>query len=318
MVVVQQEGKEIAVHRDDVEEVEPSPQSIMPEGIPKLLGPDRLRDLLTFLLVEPPSMPVYGEAAAAPAALDGTKYAPCWPGPQLMSKPVRCMSCSSRGRRITAPASTTIPPGKRVWRHLFEMDESVHVTTADPWPTPPTSNRPTCWSSTSKALGRRARPRHRSLPPPRRRARLHPLRRRRRHRRRRLRRAHRPGLAGRPLEVPPRPARRRVLAGSKHPIRATSIAFTFTTKAIGTCSATRSASNFLPPASKKTSRSRCSGRTSQNGGRVFVSIPGHFAWTFDDPAVPHAAAPRHRLDGRRAGRSLQRIGAHPAHACGSE
>ena len=34
---------------------------------------------------------------------------------------------------------------------------------------------------------------------------------------------------------------------------------------------------------RTTSRSRCSGRWSTGKGRVFVSIPGHYSWTFDDP-----------------------------------
>ena len=35
--------------------------------------------------------------------------------------------------------------------------------------------------------------------------------------------------------------------------------------------------------SRTRSRSRCSGRWSTGKGRVFVSIPGHYSWTFDDP-----------------------------------
>ena len=31
-------------------------------------------------------------------------------------------------------------------------------------------------------------------------------------------------------------------------------------------------------------------------GRVFVSIPGHYSWTFDDPMFRTLLAPRHRLD----------------------
>jgi putative heme-binding domain-containing protein len=42
------------VSRDAVEEMKPSAGSTMPEGIPKLLGPARMRDLMTFLLTPPP------------------------------------------------------------------------------------------------------------------------------------------------------------------------------------------------------------------------------------------------------------------------
>ena len=49
------------IARADVEEMRPQSISVMPEGLPKLLGPERLRDLLTFLLVAPPA-----ELAPAP------------------------------------------------------------------------------------------------------------------------------------------------------------------------------------------------------------------------------------------------------------
>jgi len=35
---------------------------IAPWGIPRTLGPERMRDLITSLLVDPPQMPVYGDA----------------------------------------------------------------------------------------------------------------------------------------------------------------------------------------------------------------------------------------------------------------
>ena len=55
--------------------------SIMPEGLPKQLGPEKMKDLLTFLLSDPPRMPDYGaEKPPAPrskaevaAALAGSK-----------------------------------------------------------------------------------------------------------------------------------------------------------------------------------------------------------------------------------------------------
>ena len=66
LIVSDQQGKQTSLTRDDIEEIHASDKSIMPEGIPRVLGPDRLRDLLTFLLVEPPKMPVYGELPPPP------------------------------------------------------------------------------------------------------------------------------------------------------------------------------------------------------------------------------------------------------------
>ena len=134
MVVVQQDAKEIAVNRDEIDSVEPSPQSIMPAGIPELLGPDRLRDLLTFLLVEPPRMPVYGEAAPPPPrSVDEVQSLLSGSAPSLKTKPLRVALVS--GPKDHGLGEHDYPAWQRVWRQLLEMDDSVRVTTADPWPT---------------------------------------------------------------------------------------------------------------------------------------------------------------------------------------
>jgi putative heme-binding domain-containing protein len=45
-------GDVTTIRLDQVNSMISSPVSVMPEGLPKLLGPDRMRDLLTFLLTE--------------------------------------------------------------------------------------------------------------------------------------------------------------------------------------------------------------------------------------------------------------------------
>jgi putative heme-binding domain-containing protein len=47
-------GDVTTIRRDQVNSMASSPVSVMPEGLPNLLGPERMRDLLTFLLAEPP------------------------------------------------------------------------------------------------------------------------------------------------------------------------------------------------------------------------------------------------------------------------
>jgi putative heme-binding domain-containing protein len=133
LIVSDQEGKETVISRDDVEEVQSSELSIMPEGIPKALGPDRLRDLLTFLLVDPPSMPVYGELP---------------PPPRRTLKEVNEVLAGERADAPDDPMHVVLVAGPKdhglgehdypawqtAWRALFEMDEQVTVATADPWP----------------------------------------------------------------------------------------------------------------------------------------------------------------------------------------
>src|SRR5205085_1706115 len=60
-------GQEHVVAQVDVESLMPLRTSIMPEGLDKSLGPDKLRDLLTFLLTPPLSpAPLLREGAPPP------------------------------------------------------------------------------------------------------------------------------------------------------------------------------------------------------------------------------------------------------------
>ena len=53
VIVYEAADKTTTLARDDVKELRPSKISLMPEGY-KDLGPEKLRDLLTFLTEEPP------------------------------------------------------------------------------------------------------------------------------------------------------------------------------------------------------------------------------------------------------------------------
>jgi len=133
LIIADQEGKETTLARDDVEDIQSSELSIMPEGIPKVIGPDRLRDLLTFLLVEPPRMPVYGDAAPPPprtmeeveAALSGAEK-------DAAMRPIHVVLVA--GPKDHGPGEHDYPAWQTVWQSLFEMGEKVRVTTANPWP----------------------------------------------------------------------------------------------------------------------------------------------------------------------------------------
>ena len=66
LLVGDAEGRETAVARAEIDRLRAVPQSLMPEGLPERLGPERMRDLLTFMLSDPPRMPVYGKGPPPP------------------------------------------------------------------------------------------------------------------------------------------------------------------------------------------------------------------------------------------------------------
>ncbi|MBA3485513.1 MAG: ThuA domain-containing protein [Pirellulales bacterium] len=137
VIVADQEGKETVIPLDEVEAMEHSPQSIMPEGIPKALGEERLRDLMTFLLVAPPTMPVYG-AMAPPlprrmeeveAVLAGSVAADSSAIPARRLHVVLVAGAKDHG-----PGEHDYPAWKKAWKDLLELTDNVRVTTAEEWP----------------------------------------------------------------------------------------------------------------------------------------------------------------------------------------
>ena len=133
LIVADQEGKETVVPRADVEELAHSPQSIMPEGLPKALGEERLRDLMTFLLVEPPHMPVYGELPPPPPRRMADVEA-VLAGAEKLDSPRPLQVVLVGGAKDHGPGEHDYPAWKVMWRQLLELADGVQVTTAENWP----------------------------------------------------------------------------------------------------------------------------------------------------------------------------------------
>ncbi len=129
-------GVVIDVARADVEQITPSSLSTMPEGLPKLLGAEKMRDLLTFLLTSAPSMPEYGPGtppqprtrAEVQAVLAGA------PQPPEPTRPITLVLVS--GPKDHGPGEHDYPAWQQAWRELFAIADDTRVETAEDWPTP--------------------------------------------------------------------------------------------------------------------------------------------------------------------------------------
>ncbi len=133
--VIDTRAEVTSVNRDDVEEMSASTKSIMPEGLPEKLGRDKLRDLLAFLLTKPPHMPLDGAASPPPprsrkelaAVLAGA------PNPPLPTRPLRVVLIA--GPKDHGPGEHDYPAWQRVWSELLAAAPDVQVLTAWQWPT---------------------------------------------------------------------------------------------------------------------------------------------------------------------------------------
>lgn len=123
-------------NRSDVEEIKASPISTMPEKLPEQLGPERMRDLLTFLLTPPPSMPHdhpgprprKRTVAEVEAALAGA------PQPPEKVKPLRLLLVA--GPQDHGIGEHDYPAWQKAWSVLLSAVENVEVDTAWEWPKP--------------------------------------------------------------------------------------------------------------------------------------------------------------------------------------
>jgi putative heme-binding domain-containing protein len=134
VIVGDQGGKEILIAQDEIDSVKPLGTSTMPEGLDRALGPEKLRDLLTFLLTEPlrpapilrDGPPPARRRAEVEAVLQGST-------PQTgKPKPLRILLAA--GPKDHGPGEHDYPLWQRRWSKLLALDDSVTVDEAVTWP----------------------------------------------------------------------------------------------------------------------------------------------------------------------------------------
>ena len=126
-------GKWTELDRAAIELLEPSAVSVMPEGILDKLSPDQVRDLLTYLLESPPSMPLESPLDAPPvrswaevaAALEGSV-------PVTAPEPLRVLLVD--GAKDHGPGEHDYPAWKERWGQLLAAAENVSVTAVREFP----------------------------------------------------------------------------------------------------------------------------------------------------------------------------------------
>ncbi len=135
LLVGDKEGNLIEVKRADVEEMVPSNVSIMPEGIEKQLGPDAMRDLLTYLLTPPPRMP--NDLPGAPDPRARVEVETILKNSETFSTPPKPLHLLLvAGRKDHGPGEHDYPAWLNAWGQLFEGAANVTVSRAMEWPTP--------------------------------------------------------------------------------------------------------------------------------------------------------------------------------------
>jgi putative heme-binding domain-containing protein len=131
-------GVETEVPRSSVEELRPAQLSLMPEGLPKAIGPEGMRDLLTFLLLAEPGVlepaPIEQPNAPPPRskAEVGELLRDAKPIDAATLKPLKIVLVA--GPKDHGPGEHDYPAWQTRWAQLFSRSPKVTVEKADPWP----------------------------------------------------------------------------------------------------------------------------------------------------------------------------------------
>jgi putative heme-binding domain-containing protein len=131
-------GRITPVARSNIRSMQPSTKSLMPEGLLQGLSEQQRKDLLTFLLLPEPLQPAPLEIAGAPpprkhaeveTALGKTAKLVGEP-----AAPFQILLCA--GPKDHGPGEHDYPLWQKRWSKLLALAEGVSVDTAFDWPTP--------------------------------------------------------------------------------------------------------------------------------------------------------------------------------------
>ncbi len=128
------DGQTHAIHRDDVEELRPSAVSVMPDGAAAKLSESQFRDLLAYLMLPPPRMPLDGKEVAPPprtreevaAVLAGAT------DPSVPLKPLNLLLVA--GDKDHGPGEHDYPAWLNAWSQLLAAADGITLDSAMEWP----------------------------------------------------------------------------------------------------------------------------------------------------------------------------------------
>ncbi|MDY3554272.1 ThuA domain-containing protein [Gemmata sp. JC717] len=130
------DGKTVTVAKGDVASLKPSPLSVMPDDLLKKLSPEQTRDLLTFLLTPAPRMPedyTGPERRPRPRTLTEVSAALAGaPVPPAKTRPIRVVLVA--GPKDHGKGEHDYPAWQKAWAELLAAGENVEVVCAMNWP----------------------------------------------------------------------------------------------------------------------------------------------------------------------------------------
>ena len=127
------EGKWTPLDRASIDTIQPSPVSVMPQGLLDKLTPEQTRDLFTYLLTAPPSMPLESPLDAPPVR-SRAEVAAALAGSAPVTAPRPLSIVLVDGEKDHGPGEHDYPAWREKWVQLLAAAENVTVSPAREFP----------------------------------------------------------------------------------------------------------------------------------------------------------------------------------------
>jgi len=129
-----EKGVVTKLSKTDIESMAPSKTSVMPTGIAQKLTADQMKDLITYLMTPPPHMPLEAPLTAPPLRTQA-EVAIALAGSPQVPEPTRLLNLVLvDGPKDHGPGEHDYPAWKSVWEELLSADDNVSVSTATEFP----------------------------------------------------------------------------------------------------------------------------------------------------------------------------------------
>lgn len=134
VILLDASGGQTVLDRGKIESLTPSKTSLMPAGIDKVLSREQMEDLLTFLLTEPLA-PAALERAGEPPPRSWAEVEAALKGVQLPKKPGKKLRILlAAGPKDHGPGEHDYPLWQRRWYSLLSLADEVSVEMTPAWP----------------------------------------------------------------------------------------------------------------------------------------------------------------------------------------
>ncbi len=134
LILGDDKGNSIKIVRSEIEQMKSAPVSVMPPGLHEKLTQAQLRDLMTYLLTSPPHMPMDAPLAAPPIRSQA-ELAAVLAGSMPLTKELRSLNIILvAGKKDHGPGEHDYPAWQIQWSQLLAAAPNVNVSAAWDFP----------------------------------------------------------------------------------------------------------------------------------------------------------------------------------------